>query len=138
MDIVTSIIAIAALLVLYAFIKRRGSGNDVRPVARRASSAVSSTKFHAVSLKFASSACEAARNMDGKRFLSTAAPRIPLPECDAPECKCRFLHHKDRRAGDDRRNLYAHGYSSGSTGKHEVEQRKGRERRDDDPEDFFS
>jgi len=138
MEIVTSIIAIAALIVLYAFIKRRGSGDNVRPVERRASTAVSSTKFHAVSLKFASSACEAARNMDGRRFLSSAAPRIPLPECDAPECKCRFLHHKDRRAGDDRRNPYSPGYSSGATGKHDVEQRKGRERRDDDPEDFFS
>jgi hypothetical protein len=37
--------------------------------------------------------------MSGKRFLSGAAPKIPLPGCDVLDCKCRFIHHKDRREG---------------------------------------
>jgi hypothetical protein len=67
--------------------------------------------------------------MQGRRFLSSAAPRIPLPDCDVMECKCRFAHHEDRRKGDDRRNPWGQGFGSGSTGTYKNEQRKGRDRR---------
>lgn len=137
MDILTSIVAIAVLLILFYFVRKRSGSENVRPVERRVSTSATGTKFHAVSLKYAANACDAAKDMEGRRFLSSAAPKIPLPECDALECKCRFVHHKDRRSGDDRRNVWGQGFGSGSTGQYPKEQRKGSDRRDGSPDEFF-
>jgi hypothetical protein len=60
--------------------------------------------FHAVSVVADSRACEAARNLQGVRFLSTEAPRLPLQGCSSASCRCRYAHHPDRREGSDRRN----------------------------------
>lgn len=132
MDVVTSIIAIAALIALFIFVRRRGGQEAIRPDERRKRSSSESTKFHAVSIKFSGDACDAAKDMYGRRFLSGAAPKIPLPECDVLECKCRFLHHNDRRSGKDRRNPWGQGLGAGGTGNFPKEQRKGRDRRFDD------
>jgi len=53
--------------------------------------------FHAVSIAPGPEACEAAQVRAGKRFLSREAPRLPLPECGNPECRCRYQHYDDRR-----------------------------------------
>ena len=44
-------------------------------------------------------ACNAVRALAGQRFLSNRMPKLPLPECDKPQCECGYRHHKDRRAG---------------------------------------
>ncbi len=126
-------IGIAALLILalvFLFFRPKRAAPDKRPAAKRPVVATDTGEFHAVSIKFTSGACAAARNLKGKRFLSSAAPRIPLPDCDVLDCKCRFLHHKDRRDGDDRRDPYAPRFAA-STGSFEKDQRKRRERRED-------
>lgn len=74
--------------------------------------------------------------MEGRRFLSTAAPKLPLPACDVLECNCRFIHHKDRRTGVERRSPFAPGGVGGISGKFEQEQRKGGDRRNGDDESF--
>lgn len=132
MDVVTSIIAIAALIALFIFVRRRGGQEAVRPDERRQQKSPASSKFHAVSIRFSGDACDAAKDMYGRRFLSGAAPKIPLPECDVLECKCRFVHHDDRRSGKDRRNPWGQGLGASGTGNFPKEQRKGRERRSDD------
>ncbi len=63
-------------------------------------------QYHAVSIKFYPSACQAAKQLEDKRFLSAEAPDIPLPDCDAEVCKCRYIHFDDRRSGEDRRDQY--------------------------------
>ena len=95
------------------------------------------TAYHAVSIKLSGHACKPAQEMTGRRFLSTAAPKLPLPGCDVLDCNCRFVHHKDRRAAKDRRSPFGPGGLSGATGNYETEQRKGNDRRSDDDEDFF-
>jgi hypothetical protein len=137
MDVVTSLIAIAVLLGLLLFVRRNAKKENVRPDELTKTTTLKNTKFHAVSIRFAPNACAAAKNMEGRRFLSSAAPKIPLPECDATECKCRFKHHQDRRAGDDRRNAWGQGFGSAATGQYPKEQRKGRDRRDNSPEEYF-
>ena len=137
MDVVTSLIAIVILLGLLLFVRRHSKPENARPVERRKVSTAQTTKFHAVSLRFAPNACAAAKEMEGRRFLSTAAPKIPLPDCDASECTCKFKHHKDRRKGDDRRNAWGQGFGSGSTGQYPKEKRKGRDRRDKSPDNYF-
>jgi len=85
--------------------------------------------FHAVSLKYSSSACDAAKAMTGRRFLSSEAPKLPLPGCDAAECRCGFAHHSDRRSGTDRRSPFGAGGYAGSTGVQRVERRSRKDRR---------
>jgi len=85
--------------------------------------------FHAVSLKYSSSACDAAKAMTGRRFLSTEAPKLPLPGCDAAQCSCGFAHHADRRSGTDRRSPFGAGGYAGSTGIQRIERRNRKDRR---------
>ncbi|MDH3371955.1 MAG: hypothetical protein OEM85_01110 [Gammaproteobacteria bacterium] len=124
------------LVVVWLFLRLRRAK---APNASRAASRTGSGNpaFHAVSIKFSDTACAAARELDGRRFLSSAAPKLPLAECDVLECKCRFVHHKDRRAGKDRRSPFGPSGFGTATGKFEVEQRKARDRRAKSDEDLF-
>ncbi|HTV96536.1 MAG TPA: hypothetical protein VME42_11040 [Steroidobacteraceae bacterium] len=54
-------------------------------------------RWHAVTIVARGSACGAAQACRGRRFLSHEAPRLPLPECDAAACDCRYRHFDDRR-----------------------------------------
>ena len=89
----------------------------------------STSAFHAVSLKYSSNACDAAKAMTGRRFLASAAPRLPLPDCDALECRCGFAHHSDRRTGTDRRNPYTSIHYGGGTATVKAERRSRKDRR---------
>jgi hypothetical protein len=133
-SLTTAIVIILILAVIFFFARSKGSESKPRSPAARPVKTTASSEFHAVSIRFLSSACSAAKSLDGKRFLSSAAPRIPLAECDVLECKCRFVHYSDRREGDDRRNPYSPGIA-GETGKHPQEQRRRPERRKD-PDPF--
>jgi hypothetical protein len=136
MDVVLSLLVVAALLGLLLFLRTKRSSENVRPPVAQQTPDKNDTTFHAVSIVFAKNACKAAMNMQGRRFLSGAAPKIPLPDCDALECRCRFAHHTDRRSHDDRRNPYLRQFGGGETGNHQQEQRTNRERRDDPPDSF--
>lgn len=94
-----------------------------------------SSPYHAVSLQYSSNACDAAKAMTGRRFLSSAAPRLPLAECDSLDCRCRFAHHSDRRTGQDRRSPYSPTNAGGGTGTFKAERRQNKDRRQDaDPD----
>lgn len=125
------------LLTIWLFIRHRKALNPDQPgTAVPASS--TKTAYHAVSIKFSSNACKPAKDLEGRRFLATAAPRLPLPECEVLECSCRFVHHKDRRAGKDRRSPFGPSGFGGGTGRYERELREGKDRRaSDDDDDLF-
>jgi hypothetical protein len=62
------------------------------------------SSYRAVEIRCSEDACEAAKAERGKRYLSKAAPMLPLSECDKREgCACRYRHHEDRRGKEDRR-----------------------------------
>ena len=63
---------------------------------------VSRNRWHAVMIEAPANACDAAQACKGERFLSGDAPLLPLRECDAKRCECRYRHYEDRR-GDSRR-----------------------------------
>jgi hypothetical protein len=92
-------------------------------------------EYRAVAIKYSENACDAAKAMTGRRFLSNAAPRLPLPECDFLECRCQFAHHDDRRGGRDRRSPFAPAGATDGTGSYEKERRERTDRRDE-PEDY--
>ncbi len=52
-----------------------------------------------------SGCCNSAREVTGKRFLSTEVPQLPLPDCDRAICNCRYELFADRRRShrEDRR-----------------------------------
>ena len=107
--------------------KRRQAQQDAQePVSR---SREGSASYHAVSIKFQKDACNAAKAMAGRRFLATAAPNLPLPDCDANTCQCRFAHHDDRRSGKDRRSPFSPASTIAGTGSYDIEKRKGGDRR---------
>jgi hypothetical protein len=134
-DIVFSVIAIALLIGLFIFVRKRPASEAARPARPATKMSDTGSRFHAVSIRYGSGACDAAREMEGRRFLSSAAPKLPLPGCNAAECRCRFKHHEDRRSGQDRRNVWGQGFGSGTTGQYPKEQRKGRDRRRSSPQD---
>lgn len=122
------VLILALLLAIYWLVRKRAALLDTTPkVILRAKD--KSTEFHAVSIKITHGACDPARQMTGRRFLATAAPQLPLPECNVLDCECRFVHHADRRAGKDRRSPFAPGGAAGVSGVYESEQRAGKERR---------
>ncbi len=133
----TALIVMAlVLLVGWLFIRRRQSKKTVKVKPRRRTPS-SKTSYHAVSIKFESRACMAAKTMEGERFLSSEAPRLPLPDCDVTDCQCHFAHHQDRRVNKDRRNVFNASGHSDTTGKHERERRGIRDRRHDDDDDYI-
>jgi hypothetical protein len=130
----TLLVSAVVLVILWLYVRNRGKSKQTVEAAKPKSA--ENTAYHAVSIKFDQNACNAAKEMSGRRFLSNAAPRLPLPECNALECRCHFVHHKDRRIGKDRRSPFAAGGHSGGTGSFEKERRERRDRRKDDLDDF--
>ena len=58
-------------------------------------------------IKFQDCACDAVKKLEGKRFLSSEVPLIPLPDCTSPNCKCTYIRHQDRRdRSKDRRESF--------------------------------
>lgn len=65
-------------------------------------------KYHAVSIQCRDCACEAAKALTHKRFLTAAAPVLPVAGCDNAHCQCSYAHHADQRADDDdRRSVHS-------------------------------
>ena len=126
------LLAITALLLLVLFTVRsqHGQGKQKRSGKKPAlaKSLKQSNQFHAVSILPGAHCCDAAKKMVGHRFLSAGAPRLPLGNCDETECSCKFIHHRDRRSGDDRRSPFRPGFG-GDTGVYKVERRGGKDRR---------
>jgi hypothetical protein len=103
---------VAVAFSLSEWLMRRRIGAEVRSAGARVEHSRVGNPFHAVSIEPGARACDEARSRDGKRFLSTAAPMLPLRGCTQSTCQCRYVHHKDRRASTDRRvnfvNPHAH------------------------------
>jgi len=59
--------------------------------------------WQAVSIVPADGACAAVQELRGKRFLTRAAPRLPLAACNnQDQCQCKYTRYTDRR-GSPRR-----------------------------------
>ena len=121
---------IVLLLIVVVMIGRRKKRASEREAAgeREIDLIASTSRFHAVSIRPGPDACHAARGLVGQRFLSDAAPSIPLSGCDSQNCRCRFVHFSDRRSGDDRRSPFPAAIGI-DTGTYRKEQRQSGDRR---------
>ena len=72
--------------------------------------------FSSVTIKTKLEACNAAIALKDQVFLAREAPSLPLAECDAVNCACRYSYLDDRRQ-EDRRTPYGvkHGAVVGGT-----------------------
>jgi len=132
MNITFSVIAIIILVVSILLFRRTRATTKKRPPDPDQPGKVQPySGYHAVSLENLSDACAAAYAIEGERFLPSAAPHLPLPECDAPVCNCLYVHHNDRRRSGNRRQGWTS--SVGDTGAAMKEQRGGGGRRSNDP-----
>jgi len=131
------IFVVVATISVYVTLRKRRVRESTRPDQLKGSSPAPDSAFHAVSLQFSGNACDAAKKMRGRRFLSSAAPRIPLLDCDVSECQCKFVHHKDRRAHEDRRSPFATRGGAGEIAERQDDQRHSGERRLDAVDDEF-
>ena len=121
------LLLLLSIVGLLVWIRRDKADSTAKSAAR----ADDNRAFHAVAIEYSDKACDAAKAMTGRRFLSNAAPRLPLPECDLLECRCRFVHFKDRRTNRDRRSPFATSSSSGTSGTFEQKRRENADRRSD-------
>ena len=93
----------------------------------------STSAYHAVSLRYSVNACDAAKALTGHRFLSREAPQLPLPACDSLNCRCKYLHHADRRSGEDRRTPFDTGtFAKYGANAAQIERRDRKDRRQED------
>ena len=97
---------------LSEWLMRRRIGAHVRSAGRNVEHSRIANPYHAVSIEVGSRACAASRKLEGRRYLSSAAPMLPVKGCTASTCHCRYVHHNDRRISRDRRvnftNPHAH------------------------------
>ena len=55
--------------------------------------------YRAVAIYHGATCCRSAAALDGKRFLATNAPKLPLANCSSPGlCQCEYRTLHDRRA----------------------------------------
>ncbi len=67
--------------------------------------AIARQDFSAVTLRAGSGCCRAAARLAGTRGFPGHMPQLPLPQCAAPTCDCRYEQHADRRATQTRRSV---------------------------------
>lgn len=71
---------------------RRKSNN------RRAPISTMTNLFHGIAVEPGDGACQAVRSIEGHRYLSDDAPRLPLDGCQCvQDCHCVYRHYSDRR-----------------------------------------
>ena len=59
--------------------------------------------YHGVTIHPCSTACDKVKSLDRIRFLAREVTSLPVLGCTTKECTCTYVHHKDRRNGEDRR-----------------------------------
>lgn len=128
------LLLLALVLLVGWWLQRRRtvSATKAAPGRLARSAETPPSDWHAVAIKTGVYACDAARKLEGRRFLATEAPRLPLAACGRETCECRFQHYADRRTGRDRRSPFASGGMASGTGKYEQERRRADGRRADD------
>jgi hypothetical protein len=80
-------------------VSEKSSGtNRSKSLAKRAVAVRTSSQWHAVAIKPKGECCDAVQARRATRFLSSDAPKLPLPECSTSDtCTCVYKHHADRR-----------------------------------------
>lgn len=98
---------------------------EPKPAAKKAAanpaSVAARQAFHAVEIKSGHDCCQAAKSVEGQRFLSRGAsppPSVPMADCDRKmQCQCRYIHYDDRRT-EVRRNVWGASFATDHGNQH--------------------
>lgn len=131
------LLAVVAAVIAF-MIMRPGKGkthkalNKPRSPARSASAPGARVHpYSATAISFDNTACDAVKAMGDRMFLDADrdTPLLPLPDCDAARCNCKYVHREDRReVSEDRRHpsgLQAELYEAG-VNKNKRQRKRGR------------
>jgi hypothetical protein len=96
-----AILSIAIILGMVVFVSMRSGGSASSGVRKRnrRTGYGGADPFHAVSINPVGNGCQAVESLGLQRFLSEDAPALPLADCNAQDCACKYIHHTDRRSG---------------------------------------
>lgn len=117
--------------VVHSINRWRGKPNDSPEAFQERKRIETRGPWRAVEIVSSSFRCAASKQVKGKRFLCTEAPKLPLPGCNAAQCNCRYKHFSDRRAGPRRADdsgVYVHLFANSP----ESDRRRARGRRSTD------
>ncbi|MBL4866662.1 MAG: hypothetical protein JKY67_09845 [Pseudomonadales bacterium] len=81
--------------------------------------------FRGHSISFDENACATVKQLEGKRFLLSETPPLPLEDCDVTTCECSYVQYEDRRSADESRRKKFHARSDGGG----IEKRRGEQDR---------
>ena len=113
MEIISIILGLLVVILYFGYSRKAAinpgtlgfnAGNT--PAKPRKKPSAPRNPYRATSIVHCANACNAARAIGNKRFLDIdkVTPRLPLADCDAAVCGCKYAHHDDRREDhDDRR-----------------------------------
>jgi hypothetical protein len=79
-----------------------------KPALRKKTATTKITPFQAAAITSNDSkcACDAVKQLEGRRFLAREAPLLPLQDCTSPACTCSYTRYRDRRGiNGDRRAI---------------------------------
>ena len=93
------------LFVIAISLWQRHAARQKKHLAAAAVKRDARSSYHCVEVRTGVPACEAARQLGNVRYLSSAAPGLPVSGCTEQKCACSYIHHDDRRS-DVRRNPY--------------------------------
>jgi len=107
-----NVAVIIILITLVVILSRLRTSSTVKPDGVRSPGAArkrtASTKDAAVKSPYQAvsinPACAAAQELEGERYLVGETPLTPIPGCSSPNCRCKYIHHSDRRRDEDRRD----------------------------------
>ena len=104
MDIAILIVLILALAVAFIRMVAPQQSTVIREVASstgkqsaRPDASRGPISYRSVSIVCDSNGCDAAKTLADKQFLTYEAPLVPLPDCTAANCACKYFHYQDRR-----------------------------------------
>ena len=97
MGIVLSVVVPLGLAVTLVWLRKRKHPSRERLPSSNNRHA-DGDAFQGIEIVAARDACDAVRHLEGKRFLSRSAPRLPLNDCTMSRCDCTFKKIGDRRA----------------------------------------
>lgn len=107
MSITTGILIILFALLLLSRKREKPAGKrrDRRASSRKRTKPPN--PYASASVRQGDCACEGAKALEDKRFLSRDVPQLPLATCSAAQCGCRYVRHEDRRKTEDRREMFS-------------------------------
>jgi hypothetical protein len=102
---ILSLAVVLAVLLLSRLLFPVAGGARTSTARERRTGFTAGNPFHAVSIQPSDEHCQAVGSLQVQRFLSEEAPSLPLADCAAADCRCRYVHHTDRRGGARDRRL---------------------------------